>query len=175
MEVLYSPLSNLLSASSVFPLSSAASPRSPGKTTKQIPKLSHPIALRQPRIHRTAEERREGGPGGCNEGWLRVGRPGYRILGAGRTGQRGLKKNRLRRCEWNESQSRDVFYNVWRDWKVERIKAGAECIFLKEGREGGGRKRQSSPPPMISYWTWQIGCSVAMDARQSLSSSANRA
>lgn len=28
---------------------------------------------------------------------------------------------------------------------------------------------------MISYWTWQIGCSVAMDARQSLSSSANRA
>lgn len=28
---------------------------------------------------------------------------------------------------------------------------------------------------MISYWTWQIGCTVAMDARQSLSSSANQA
>lgn len=38
-----------------------------------------------------------------------------------------------------------------------------------------GEKKTVKPPPMISYWTWQIGCPVAMDARQSLSSSANQA
>lgn len=58
--------------------------------------------------------------------------------------------------------------------KSKELKPEQRCIFFKGGGDGG-RKRQSSPPPMISYWTWQIGCSVAMDARQSLSSSANRA
>lgn len=50
---------------------------------EQIPKLSRPIALRQPWERRTAAER--GGPGGCDEGWRAgvVGRPGYRILSSG--------------------------------------------------------------------------------------------
>lgn len=49
-----------------------------------------------------------------------------------------------------------------------REELGAEMYFK-------GGEKASQAPPMISYWTWQIGCAVAMDARQSLSSSANQA
>lgn len=51
--------------------------------------------------------------------------------------------------------------------KVERFKT--EMYFLR------GEKKTVEPPPMIFYWTWQIGCSVSMDTRQSLSTSANQA
>lgn len=51
--------------------------------------------------------------------------------------------------------------------KVERFKT--EMYFLR------GEKKTVKPPPMIFYWTWQIGCSVSMDTRQSLSSPANQA
>lgn len=62
---------------------------------EQIPKLSHPIALRQPWKRRTAAER--GGPGGCDEGWREGGETQlpHPLLGAARTRQGGIKKEVL--------------------------------------------------------------------------------
>lgn len=88
---------------------------------------------------------------------------GYRILGQDKLGrQRADGAGNLK------PEPRCIFQGTL-GLKVERIKSGAEMYFLK------GEKKTVKPPPMISYWTWQIGCSVAMDARQSLSSSANQA
>lgn len=94
------------------------------------------------------------------------GGPGYRILGSWH--KLGRQRAEGAGGETGAGATLD-FSKVGWDWKYERIKAGAEMYFLR------GEKKTVKPPPMISYWTWQIGCPVAMDARQSLSSPANQA
>lgn len=55
----------------------------------------------------------------------------------------------------NQSRSHDVFYKVRWDWKVERIKAGAEMYFFK-----GGEKDSQAPSDdfLLDLADWLLGC-----------------
>lgn len=54
-----------------------------------------------------------------------------------------------------------MVYKVWRDWKVERIKAGAEMYFFLKGGGDGGEKKTVKPPSddfLLDLADWLLGC-----------------
>lgn len=88
---------------------------------------------------------------------------GYRILGLGELGRQEKKIKMQENARLDRADLKKRYTGI-----ECREELGAEMYFK-------GGEKASQAPPMISYWTWQIGCAVAMDARQSLSSSANQA